>query len=336
MAAEIIAKQLVMITLQTILKALGAGGTGSTTFGGNGVGQGQLLAPVSTGDNANSLLNSFLGNRATGGPVTDNMPYIVGEEGPELFVPGANGTILPNDETRRVLAQQNINREENLEDSSASENADDETRRTLTQQNNNREENSVTEDSTTETRQTLVQQNVNREENLESSSVSARSESEDVTSRSEREDITSSSERELNRIREVQRIAEQLTGDSSTSSERELTRIREVQRIAEQLGGDNTTSSERELTRIREVQRTREQLNRQQEIMQVREDREIEKELSSPRIKVNFDSQVINNVEYVTADQHRRGMAQAAEQGRALTLQALQNSVRSRRKVGLA
>jgi phage-related minor tail protein len=32
-----------------------------------------------------------------GGPVTGGTPYIVGENGPELFVPGASGTIVPND-----------------------------------------------------------------------------------------------------------------------------------------------------------------------------------------------------------------------------------------------
>lgn len=52
-------------------------------------------------------------------------------------------------------------------------------------------------------------------------------------------------------------------------------------------------------------------------------------------IDVRYESTVINNTEYVTAEQHRRGMAQAAEQGRALTLVALQNSVKTRRKVGL-
>lgn len=33
---------------------------------------------------------------ATGGPVTGGTPYIVGEKGPELFVPGSSGTIIPN------------------------------------------------------------------------------------------------------------------------------------------------------------------------------------------------------------------------------------------------
>jgi hypothetical protein len=36
------------------------------------------------------------GGRAAGGPVDAGTPYMVGERGPELFVPAANGTIVPN------------------------------------------------------------------------------------------------------------------------------------------------------------------------------------------------------------------------------------------------
>ena len=39
---------------------------------------------------------SFLTGKASGGPVNDKVPYIVGEKGPELFVPETNGTIIPN------------------------------------------------------------------------------------------------------------------------------------------------------------------------------------------------------------------------------------------------
>jgi hypothetical protein len=35
--------------------------------------------------------------RALGGPTSGNMPYMVGERGPELFVPNNSGTIVPND-----------------------------------------------------------------------------------------------------------------------------------------------------------------------------------------------------------------------------------------------
>jgi hypothetical protein len=45
-----------------------------------------------------SAIGSFLGlpGKATGGPVTAGNPYIVGEQGPELFIPGRTGSIVPN------------------------------------------------------------------------------------------------------------------------------------------------------------------------------------------------------------------------------------------------
>lgn len=41
---------------------------------------------------------NLLGFRANGGPVTGRSPYIVGERGPELFVPSVSGNILPNNQ----------------------------------------------------------------------------------------------------------------------------------------------------------------------------------------------------------------------------------------------
>ncbi|MEM9881175.1 MAG: phage tail tape measure C-terminal domain-containing protein, partial [Pseudomonadota bacterium] len=38
----------------------------------------------------------FGGARAMGGPVEMGKAYLVGEKGPELFVPGQSGTIIPN------------------------------------------------------------------------------------------------------------------------------------------------------------------------------------------------------------------------------------------------
>lgn len=42
------------------------------------------------------FITSLLPGKASGGPVTGGSPYIVGEKGPELFVPGASGNIVPN------------------------------------------------------------------------------------------------------------------------------------------------------------------------------------------------------------------------------------------------
>lgn len=52
----------------------------------------QITAPLAAGI-GNAL---FAGFRAEGGPVGAGNSYIVGEKGPELFVPGSSGSIIPN------------------------------------------------------------------------------------------------------------------------------------------------------------------------------------------------------------------------------------------------
>jgi hypothetical protein len=57
------------------------------------------------------------GARAKGGPVRAGMPYLVGEQGPELIVPGASGTVIPNDKlagTRAVAEAADTSRVEAL------------------------------------------------------------------------------------------------------------------------------------------------------------------------------------------------------------------------------
>lgn len=44
----------------------------------------------------NEVIGPFGGARAMGGPVAANTAYLVGEKGPELFIPNGAGTILPN------------------------------------------------------------------------------------------------------------------------------------------------------------------------------------------------------------------------------------------------
>lgn len=58
-------------------------------FSSSGSGGGNALGGLS------GLVASLMGSpgRATGGPVSAGRPYVVGERGPELFVPGANGRI---------------------------------------------------------------------------------------------------------------------------------------------------------------------------------------------------------------------------------------------------
>jgi hypothetical protein len=50
------------------------------------------------------LVSIRAGFRALGGPVRKGQPYVVGEEGPELVVPDANGTVMTAAETSSILA----------------------------------------------------------------------------------------------------------------------------------------------------------------------------------------------------------------------------------------
>lgn len=47
--------------------------------------------------------------RAIGGPVQESRPYIVGEHGPELFMPGSNGNITPNNKLGGTNVSLNVN-----------------------------------------------------------------------------------------------------------------------------------------------------------------------------------------------------------------------------------
>ena len=48
--------------------------------------------------------------RAKGGPVNANSAYMVGEQGPEMFVPSSDGYILPND----IMAGESTNVTQNI------------------------------------------------------------------------------------------------------------------------------------------------------------------------------------------------------------------------------
>lgn len=58
-----------------------------------------------------SIAGSILpigGARAAGGPVDAGTPYLVGEQGPELFVPSASGAIAPNGALGRTPVTLNV------------------------------------------------------------------------------------------------------------------------------------------------------------------------------------------------------------------------------------
>lgn len=95
MAAQIIAQQVTMVILGTILKALGISGGGG---GGGGLGSVESnLAKYAP------LEGPGFTPRANGGPVAGGAPYLIGERGPELFVPGSSGGIMSNNDLRQSM-----------------------------------------------------------------------------------------------------------------------------------------------------------------------------------------------------------------------------------------
>jgi hypothetical protein len=62
-----------------------------------------------------SAFKSIVGKRAEGGPVSAGSPYLVGERGPELFVPGSSGQIVPNKHLSATInIYGNINNQQGL------------------------------------------------------------------------------------------------------------------------------------------------------------------------------------------------------------------------------
>ena len=73
------------------------GGVGSIGGGGGGGGGGLF---------GGAIIPGFL---ASGGPAGAGKPYIVGERGPELFVPNMSGTVVPNNALGGAPVTYNIN-----------------------------------------------------------------------------------------------------------------------------------------------------------------------------------------------------------------------------------
>jgi hypothetical protein len=81
-----LAKQILQSGVNKLFASWGGGGGGGKDKGTN------LVDIYSMGQGLNI---PFM---AAGGSVTGGSPYVVGEKGPELFVPGSSGSIVPNSE----------------------------------------------------------------------------------------------------------------------------------------------------------------------------------------------------------------------------------------------
>jgi len=79
---------------------------GSLFGGGFAGGANMQIASGTIGDyNALGAIGSA---RASGGSVTNNTPYVVGERGPEVFVPSGSGTIIPNGQMGNMGGTTNV------------------------------------------------------------------------------------------------------------------------------------------------------------------------------------------------------------------------------------
>lgn len=78
---------------------MGKGGTYNTLMGLAGIfgALGSITGMFGTG-------GIFAGKKASGGPVSANRPYLVGEVGPELFLPNSDGEIVSNAKSRKLLS----------------------------------------------------------------------------------------------------------------------------------------------------------------------------------------------------------------------------------------
>ena len=223
-----------------------------------------------TGDAATSALTKFLTPRADGGPVSAATPYIVGEKGQELFIPGVSGTIVPNDvfeATKEAL----------IEDG----------------------EIITTDDSEAETASALSANNSSISADAETAKALERN-SEIINSTLRSSEVQSALTENNKSIKNIN------YGDSTTVSEAFALNNNSIQ--SQRMAAATTTERET-----------------MQQLMN-----------SSSKMTVSYESTVINQQEYVTAEQHQKGVTQAAMKGRDMALASLKNSVRARKGIGLS
>ena len=272
MALEIIQQQMVLIANALIMKALGVSmpGAGSGAFG-SGASAPISNIPFSAGG---------IGYRADGGPVIGGKPYIVGEDGQELFIPGFSGTVVPNDvfeATKEAL----------IEDGEviATDDSEAETASALSANNSSISttyNNTTTDSADAETAKAL-------ERNSEIINNTLRN--------SEVQSALTENNKSIKNIN---------YGDSTSVNEAFAVNNNSIQ--SQRLAAATTTERET-----------------MQQLMN-----------SSSKMTVSYESTVINQQEYVTAEQHQKGVTQAAMKGRDMALASLKNSVRARKGIGLS
>lgn len=104
--ARLVLRQTVTSPMAKVISAAIGGFVG----GGAGIGYGEA-GSAAIGALVPDLAGNLVPALASGGPLTGGVPTLVGEEGPELILPGASGTVIPNHALggESITVVQNIN-----------------------------------------------------------------------------------------------------------------------------------------------------------------------------------------------------------------------------------
>ena len=92
-------------TAQQMIATYIAIGIAKAFAGLSGGGSGLGSAPPDSGGLRLTEIGKYMGGRANGGPVRGGQPYMVGERGPELFVPSNNGGVMRNEDMRQLMGR---------------------------------------------------------------------------------------------------------------------------------------------------------------------------------------------------------------------------------------
>jgi hypothetical protein len=99
MATQMLAQKLFFTVVNALTGGLGSG----FSFSGAGpVSGASVFGSGQAGFNPAAFTGGF-SFRAGGGAVSNQQPYIVGERGPELFVPGTGGSVVPTNDLRAAM-----------------------------------------------------------------------------------------------------------------------------------------------------------------------------------------------------------------------------------------
>ena len=104
-AQQMIAQYLAIAAARALAGLFGGGSLGGAGGAADGSAFGATAFGGGVDGSAGFGMPSILG-RAAGGPVANGTPYMVGEKGPELFVPGSSGTIIPANTTAAMTRYQ--------------------------------------------------------------------------------------------------------------------------------------------------------------------------------------------------------------------------------------